>query len=281
MSLADSLITAITERIGLRPEFSRPKVEAALAHMTYSEREAWTMNVLNAPQSSKEWGEFAELFLVHETYFFRHPPQLQFLSDFVLPELLKEKLLAGKIQLRAWCAACSSGEEAYSLGLLLRDAIAQHPKASALRWDVSIVGTDISAEMIERGTKGEYTSGLGLNSFRDVPLSARHHFPSIFSAGETVWRADETLRQTVSFQRRNLLEDAAPFKDIDLILCRNALIYFDEIKSQAILAKMESALRPGGVLVLGPADTLRRTAGFTRLTDDRAMFWKKKELQKP
>lgn len=274
MNLATILTEAIANRIGLRAEFSRPKVEAFLSGICAEDQDAWVERILNARANSKEWLEFAELFLVHETYFFRHSPQLQFLAEGVLPALLEDRIRSGRPQFRAWCAGCSSGEEAYSLGLLLNDVISRLPVATP--WDIAVIGTDLSPDMILRAQSGEYKASVGLNSFRDVPAFARHHFSTVLGDGKMSWSADDTLRKTVTFQRRNLLEDPAPFGDIDLILCRNTLIYFEESKAQAILLKMETALRPEGVLVLGPANTLRNTSAFTLLTDNRAMFWKKK-----
>jgi chemotaxis protein methyltransferase CheR len=276
MNPAEYLTEVIAQRTGLRREISRPKVDALLKAFSAEDAAAAVNRITGFLPASQEWADFIEPFLIHETYFFRHSSQLQFLAQTVLPSLLEEKQSAGKKQFRAWCAGCSSGEEAYSISLMIRDAISRFFGASAALWDVSVIGTDLSHAMILRARAGEYTLSSGLNSFRDVPEFARHHFMSILGGAEKIWKADDGLRRTTSFQQRNLVEDAPPLPEVDLILCRNILIYFDADTVRSVLKKLERTLRIGGVLMLGPADTLRETDEFEMLTDSRAIAWKKK-----
>jgi hypothetical protein len=123
MNLADPLIAAVQERTGLRHEMATPKVHARLALMPEADRPQAVQRLLHSDPLSPEWLAFAEFCLIHETYFFRHEGQLEFLAKKVVPALLKERLASGRHEFKVWCAACSSGEEAYSAGLLLRDAI--------------------------------------------------------------------------------------------------------------------------------------------------------------
>ena len=279
MNPADQLTAALADRIGLRPEISRPKVLEILREKSASHPESWIPDLLQAPPSSPDWLQFIAPFLIHETYFFRHPAQLQFLADKVLPSLILERKNQGRLLFRAWCAACSSGEEAYSLGLLLRDAFSKlFEQASAPAWHIQIVGTDLSPAMIQRARSGEYRAASGLNSFRDIPPFAKHHFPNIQPNADTrsAWIADADLRRSISFQQANLIDDPPPLADLDLILCRNILIYFEDSKIRSVLDKFKSVLRPGGALMLGPADSLRDLDAFDSLTDNRVMVWKKK-----
>jgi chemotaxis protein methyltransferase CheR len=281
MELADQLKTALLERVGIRADITSAKIQARLEAIPEVERMEWVRNLITSPVQSETWQNFVETFLIHETYFFRHEHQLEFLHSSVLPALIQERIEAGRPEIRIWCAACSSGEEAYTAALLLRDCIQKSPAAKQLTWRASVIGTDLSAEVLTKARRGEYSVNNGLNSFRDVPAFARHHFPEIFQAGEKTWHPDAWLRQTVSFQQRNLISDPAPVSDADVILCRNVLIYLDEKNSQQALQTMRNALRPGGVLILGPADMLKTPGDLELLTNSRAMFWRKSTANRP
>jgi chemotaxis protein methyltransferase CheR len=281
MNPAETLIDVIASQAGLREEISRPKVEQLLAPMDFGRQLAFVERLLGASPSGREWLEFIEPFLIHETYFYRHPSQLQYLGQNVLPALFEERKKSGRKVFRVWCAGCSSGEEVYTIGLMLRDALRSFAQADAAAWETSVIGTDLSPDMIQKASMGRYTASSGLNSFRDIPAFGRQHFEAVLSQQTTTWTADEGLRKTTSFQQRNLLKDPAPATDIDLILCRNILIYFKEADVRAILTKLEGSLRPGGVLLLGPADTMRDADGFDMLSDGRALLWKKKGRLSP
>lgn len=275
MLLADQLKAALLQRVGMRADITAAKIEAQLAKIPADERELWVQNTVNLPPQSPAWQAFIEPFLIHETYFFRHENQLEFLSTKVLPDLIQERLKSNRHEFRIWCAACSSGEEAFTAALLLREALQRSRDASKIDWKISVTGTDLSAEVLAKARQGEYHASAGLNSFRDIPAFAKHHFPSIFQHAEKTWRPDDALKRTVHFQQRNLVTDPAPVSDVDLIMCRNVLIYLDESSVRRSIATMQGALRPGGVLVLGPADMLKHTDGWELLTNQKAMFWRK------
>lgn len=277
MNLADPLVAAVQERTGLRREMAAPKVQARLALIPEADRPQAVQRLLHSDPLSSEWLAFAEFCLIHETYFFRHEGQLEFLAKKVVPELLKERLQSGRHEFKIWCAACSSGEEAYSAGLLLRDAIQASRETASKEWHISVVGTDLSAEVLAVAKRGEYSTNSGLNSFRDIPAFARHHFMQVLQGGEKTWRADDSLRRTTTFQQRNLVSDPAPVAGADLVLCRNVLIYMDEERMRRAVTTLVGALRPGGVLVLGPADMLKQPEAFSLslIQDHRAMLWKK------
>jgi chemotaxis protein methyltransferase CheR len=282
MNLADPLIAAVQERTGLRREIAAPKVQARLELVPEADRPQTVQRLLHADPLSPEWLAFAEYCLIHETYFFRHEGQLEFLAKKVVPSLLQERLAAGRHEFKIWCAACSSGEEAYSAGLILRDAIQASREAASKEWHVSVIGTDLSAEVLAVAKRGEYSTNTGLNSFRDIPAFARHHFIRVLQGGEKTWRADDSLRRTTFFQQRNLVTDPAPLAGADLVLCRNVLIYMDEIRMRRAVTSLVGALRPGGVLVLGPADMLKQPEAYSLslLQDHRAMLWKKEGQSK-
>ena len=276
MNPAETLIQAIASHTGMREEIARPKVDELLASMDLGGRLQFVDRLVQSAPADAQWLEFIEPFLIHETYFYRHPVQLQYLAQTVLPVLFEERTRSGRKVFRVWCAGCSSGEEAYTIRLMLRDALQGAGRSDAASWEVSVVGTDLSPAMIRKARSGSYIATSGLNSFRDIPAFGRQHFEAVLSQQTNTWKADEGLRNTTSFLQRNLLKDPVPSMDIDLVLCRNILIYFKDADVRAILSKLESSLRPGGVLMLGPADTMRNAEGFDMLTDGRALLWKKK-----
>jgi len=263
------------DRIGLKPELSAPRIESLFGQTPEHARFAWVSALAAARAGDPVWNAFVEALLIHETYFFRHPSQIRFLAEEVLPGMLAELILSGRRRLRIWCAGCASGEEVYTVALVLESAISRTAYPSLSSWDAVVIGTDLSEQVLELAVEGCYPMSAGLNSFRDIPDFARHHFVPVLDGGETMWRASARLKQNIRFLRQNLVTDPAPMQDLDLILCRNTLIYFEEPKSNLVLRRMKDALRPSGVLMLGPADVLNDTAGFSTVCGDRLAFWRK------
>jgi chemotaxis protein methyltransferase CheR len=272
---ARELACLARERIGLKPGFSAPKIEALLRGMPADDRRVFCRDLVASDPDASVWRTFTEALLVHETYFFRHPDQLRLLNDALLPHLLQDRLDAGSREVRIWCAGCSSGEEVYTLALLLQSAIANSALPNTEAWNATILGTDLSAQTLKLASVGRYALVAGLNSFRDVPTFARHHFAAIFSAAETTWSASAELRRLTRFVRHNLVTEPPALRDADLVICRNTLIYFDEAESRSALASLEEALRPGGALLLGPAETASEGAGLSLVCTEQAVFWRK------
>jgi chemotaxis protein methyltransferase CheR len=269
------LASVARERIGLKPALSTPKIEALLRAMPADDRRAFCRDLVASDPNGGAWRKFSESLLVHETYFFRHPDQLRLVGDVLLPRLLQERLDAGSREVRIWCAGCSSGEEVYTLALLLQTAIAKSALPSARAWNATILGTDLSELTLGLAGVGSYALMPGLNSFRDVPAFARHHFAAIFSAGEATWTANAELRRLTRFARHNLVTEPPALCDVDLVVCRNTLIYFDEAQSRVALASLEAALRPAGSLLLGPAETASGVTRLSMICTEQAVFWRK------
>jgi chemotaxis methyl-accepting protein methylase len=276
MADAGQLLGVTRDRVGLKPTLSAPRIEALLRAIPADERPAFCRDLVASDPGAHAWRTFVEALLVHETYFFRHPDQLRLLGDVILPRLLQDRLDAGRPELRIWCAGCSSGEEAYTLALLLQTAIATSALPNAQAWNATILGTDVSTQALERAREGSYALAAGLNSFRDVPEAARHHFAAIFSAAETTWTASAELRRLTRFAQHNLVTDPPALRDADLVVCRNTLIYFDEPHSRSALASLEAALRPAGALLLGPAEMPSEASSLTMVCTEQAVFWTKR-----
>ncbi|AEE44849.1 CheR family methyltransferase [Cellulomonas fimi] len=181
-----------------------------------------------------------EALTTNETSFFRDGSPFQALTEEILPGLRRPD---GSLpRLRIWSAACSTGQEPYSIAMTLADALG--PETA-----VEIVATDINQTVLDRAATGTY-SRLETNRGLPSPMLVRH-----FEADGMGWRVKEPLRRQVTFHRHNLL-DAPPFVGgFDVVFLRNVLIYFDLPVKQAVLDRVLAAMRPGGYLVLGAAET--------------------------
>ncbi|HXI60084.1 MAG TPA: CheR family methyltransferase [Polyangia bacterium] len=272
---ARQLASVTRDRIGLKTALSAPKIEALLRGLPAERRRGFCRGLIAAAPDGADWQTFTESLLVHETYFFRHPDQLRLLAEVLLPRLLQQRLQSGSQAVRIWCAGCSSGEEVYTIALLLQAAIATSALPSLAAWNATVLGTDLSAQTLQLARAGTYALAAGLNSFRDVPDFARHHFAAILSTAETKWSANAELRRLTRFAQHNLVTDPPALRDVDLVLCRNTFIYFDEAQSRAALASLEAALRPGGALLMGPAETASEASGLRMVCAEQAVFWVK------
>lgn len=185
---------------------------------------------------------------VGETYFFRDPEQCRVIRERILPELFEAR---GGEPLRVWSAGCGTGEEAYTLAILLAEAGA--------RGQVAVVGTDLSRRALARAREGRYTRW----ALRGVPPEQVARYFSQ-EAGEFVLGSG--IRRQADFRYLNLVEDAYPslasgISGMDLILCRNVLIYFDAATSALVIRRLMRALAPGGWLLLGASDPVPADRG--------------------
>ena len=189
----------------------------------------------------------------NETYFFRTSPHFEALKNYLLPELLRAKLAQGKKSLRIWSAGCSTGEEPYSLAILLLD---NFPELRA--WQTTILASDIDLDALETAQRGIYRPW----SFRGVdPDVIKKHFHA--EKGER-YRIDERISSLVIFQPLNLKSDPYPSSfygttELDIILCRNVTIYFRPETIQKVIRKFYDCLVEGGFLLTGAAEYFPKT----------------------
>ncbi|MDQ6648961.1 MAG: protein-glutamate O-methyltransferase CheR, partial [Actinomycetota bacterium] len=192
---------------------------------------------------------------IQETHFFRNPPQIRALRRHVLPELVRTAAAGGR-RLRIWSAGCSTGEEAYTLAMLVRELL---PDLAG--WDVKIVATDLSEGALAAGRAGRY-SGRSLQMAEPADLARWF----VRDGDGYVVRPD--ARRLVEFRRHNLVTDAVPFgtgDQVDLVLCRNVTIYFDKDTTKALMQRLHGSLADGGYLFLGHAETLWQVTDAFRL----------------
>jgi len=178
---------------------------------------------------------------IHVSQFFRNPSMFALLERQILPELLQQARAEGRRRVKLWSVGCSSGEEPYSLALLL------HELAPA-EMEIDILGTDISAAILESARQGLYEP----QRLNEVPAAVRERY---FSPEGRGFRLAQEIRSMVRFERQNVLGDAA-YPRVDLIICRNVMIYFSREEQENILQRFAAALPVGGVLVLGKAEML-------------------------
>ncbi len=185
--------------------------------------------------------EIVDALTTNETSWFRDRHPFDALGNHILPELVKTRALQRRLSI--WSAACSSGQEPYSIAMTLAD------KAPVLAgWQTSILATDLSPTMIERARGGLF-SQLEMN--RGLPAS---HLVRHFARDKAGWRVAKQLRDLVTFQLHNL-NDPAPPGPFDIVFLRNVLIYFAPQTKREILARVRRVLRPDGFLILGAAET--------------------------
>jgi chemotaxis protein methyltransferase CheR len=183
-----------------------------------------------------------EAMTTNETSFFRDIHPFDSLRQSVLPDLIQRR--AAERQLVVWSAACSTGQEPYSIAMLIRE---NFPALAG--WSVRILATDLSTEVLARARLGRFTQ-LEMN--RGLPA---RYLVKYFTKSGSDWQIQDDIRAMVQFREMNLAERWPPIPTPDIVFIRNVLIYFDVATKREILAKMRKVMRPDGFLFLGGAET--------------------------
>jgi chemotaxis protein methyltransferase CheR len=194
----------------------------------------------------QELSEVINALTTNETYFFREDFQLKTFTHEVLPEIRERKEKAGDKKIRIWSAGCSSGEEPYTLAMLMLDM------PSFSDWQIEIVGTDISQRVLQIARKGIY----GQSSFRSTdPMYRRRYFTEVDDGKH---RISDQVRDLVSISYLNLFDfpRVALLGKMDVIFCRNVIIYFDTPAKKKVVDSFYNRLRPEGFLLLGHSESL-------------------------
>jgi len=210
--------------------------------------------------AAQELQALVESLTTNETYFFREYPQLQSFADVILPEVLERKRRLSDYVIRIWSAGCSTGEEPYTLAIILHEVIEDFS-----RWQIHITATDINRAALETAEGALY----GERALKDVPTAYRQQYfqlerPSPYAA-DRLYRLQPTIGRMVRFRQANLMDQAAArtLGGQDFIFCRNVLIYFDETSTRHVVASFYDALRPGGYIFLGHSESVGRiTSAF-------------------
>jgi chemotaxis protein methyltransferase CheR len=225
---------------------------------------AYYRYLLYSPEAGDEMARLLEAITIRETYFFREWPQLEAFRDEMLPRFAREN--AGTRRLSLWSAGCATGEEPYSIAILVLES------GLFRGWQVDIVGTDLVAPAIAAARQGLYRDA----SLRSTPDPLRDRY--FTREGENAWRLDERVRAMVVFELLNLVDTAryAMLPTLDAIFCRNVLIYFSEETRRRVVLGFHERLRDGGSLLLGHAESLLTLATpFTLRHVGRDMVYEK------
>lgn len=183
------------------------------------------------------------------TFFFREEAHFDYLAQVILPELAVTKKAKNSKRIRIWSAACSSGEEPYSLAMVITDFF--HDLRA---WDIKILATDISTKMLAKAQIGEYSKE---DVTKTSPQMIQRHFDRIGDRENSVYRIKEELRSLVVFRRLNLLEQEYPFSGLfDVVVCRNVMIYFDNATKETLLNRFYRYMNKNAYLFTGHAESL-------------------------
>jgi chemotaxis protein methyltransferase CheR len=187
--------------------------------------------------------EVVDAMMTNETFFFRDRAPFDAFRKLILPHLLEGR--RGQRQIRIWCCACSSGQEPYSLAMIL-DEEAQRLAG----WHIEILATDLSRSVLAAAREGVYSQ---FEVQRGLPIAQLLRY---FQQEGDRWRINEHLRSRVHFEEINLLSDFRDLGQFDVIFCRNVLIYFDLPTKKIVLDRLAKALAPDGFFVMGAAETV-------------------------
>jgi chemotaxis protein methyltransferase CheR len=200
-----------------------------------------------------------EAMTVNESSFFRDAAVFGSLREAVLPRLVLAR--ARDKRLRIWSAACAAGQEAYSVAILLSEM-----GLTREGWNIDLIATDLSAEAIERAEAGRYAAC-------EIERGLDAHAMRYFRHDRNEWLVDAALRRMVTFRRFNLLDSFGWLDEIDLVFCRNVLMYFDPATRADVLERIADTMVPDGVLLLGENETPDR-AGFLPSPEGPAIYTK-------
>jgi len=204
--------------------------------------------------------DVVEAMTTNESFFFRDTRPFEQFKDIVLPAMLKAR--ADQKRIRVWSAACSSGQEPYSLAMVLSEA---GPQIAG--WQIEIVATDLSTEMLQRAREGIYSQ---FEVQRGLPINLLIKY---FKQIGDRWQIGDKLRSMVNFREFNLLTDPGPLGRFDVVLCRNVLIYFDQETKAKVLAGIARQMPADGFLFLGGAETvLGLTDKFQLVPGQRSVY---------
>ncbi len=214
---------------------------------------------LRTPFSGDLATDVIEAMTTNETFFFRDMTPFDNLKETVLPALMKSRTSG---RLRIWCAAASSGQEPYSIAIVLKELGA---KAAGFTFD--IIGTDLSMEVLERAKAATYSQ---FEVQRGLPVNLLLKY---FSQNGDTWQVNQDIRSMVQFRPLNLLRDFSALGVFDIVFCRNVLIYFDRETKTDVLARLAKQMTPDGFLVLGAAETVVGiTEAFRPMAGKRGLY---------
>jgi chemotaxis protein methyltransferase CheR len=220
------------------------------------------------PLASRELRALFDSVTTNETSFYRSPPQIQAFQEKVIPDVIERKDKLQDRQIRLWSAGCSTGEEPYTMGIVLKQAL----QDTCSNWDIKIVASDISEKALRSAKSAMYSD----YSLRGVPPEVKRAF---FTPEGTAFRIKEEVRNLVELQYLNLndVKRVQSMKGFDVIFCRNVLIYFDDSARKRFVAQLYDCLSHGGYLFIGHSESLHNISRAFKLVHFPGALGYKKE----
>jgi chemotaxis protein methyltransferase CheR len=228
------------------------------------------LGLLQGAQGKEELKQLFNEITTNETSFWRNPPQIEAFQRIVLPEAAALAKARGANRLRIWSAACSSGEEPFTLAMICREA-----KDTLLKGlSVEILATDISEKVLDQAREGNY----GSYTLRNLtPVQVKQHFDAL---GPDSFQVKSELKQLITFRNFNLV-DYASYRTLgafDVIFCRNVLIYFDDAVKAKVIKGFHEALQPRSFLLVGHSESIHAfNIGFDLMHFSKAMGYRKRD----
>ncbi|HEY8805135.1 MAG TPA: protein-glutamate O-methyltransferase CheR [Clostridium sp.] len=248
--LFDKFIKLIYKKTGLHYEYNKKyfvqkRIEKRAELLKMEALNDYFMMLKFSDESSEFYRLINDL-TVNETYFFRDFPQLRNFAEDVLPLFAKEKENRKKIKI--WSAACSTGEEPYTLFIILQEML-EKPE----EWEIQILASDINTEVLQSARNGLYDS----RSIKDMPPE---YLEKYFTKRHDKYLINPNVRKAVSFKQMNLMDEnqMSNISGCDFIFCRNCLIYFDDVSRRSVVSSFYESLNPGGYLFLGHSESVGR-----------------------
>lgn len=213
-----------------------------------------------------------DLMTTNETLWFRDSHPFTILKDILLPEYARQARENGRTALRIWSAACSTGQEPYSLAMIILDAMRSSPDLKKLRYE--ILASDISTSALRLAKMGRYES-LAIN--RGLPPEYRDRY---FKQDGRVWTIAPEVQQMVTLKKINLQDSFASLGRFDIILCRNVAIYFSDEFKRDLFGRFAKALHPGGIFFLGASESLASySSAFDMKTGSAGVYYRVRDLR--
>lgn len=246
----------------------RESVDKRMSQLKSRSYNSYYELLTNSPESSKEFTELLNLLTIKHTHFFRNKEQFQILAEKILPEIIKSRNISEKPVLRIWSAGCSTGEEPFSIAMIVYDVLSKNPG-----WDAEIVATDVSTQALVTAKKGVYP-------VRELDYVGKY-FIDGFMKKYCLIQDDKiiispAIKKLVDFRYLNLIEEAYPL-GFDVIFCRNVIIYFEEKTMTDILNRLYISLKDDGYFFTGGTETLYGISDkFEFLDFENALIYQKK-----
>jgi chemotaxis protein methyltransferase CheR len=235
--------------------FLQKRIEKRMEVLGYANPQEYLFQLCYADPLGEEMQALANLITTNETYMFREYEQLEAFANCCLPEVLSAKQSRGEQTLRIWSAGCSSGEEAYTLAIIVQEVFPQ-----SQYWDCEIVATDIDERMLALAAEARYA----WRSVRDVPPE---YLSKYFSEECHQYVVRPKTVEMVKLRHLNLHDRGAmrAMRNFDFVFCRNVLIYFDDASRKAVVEHFYNSVNRGGYVFLGHSESIGRISSAFKL----------------